>query len=187
MVEAERFTRGALGLASGLYLTSSRGGQTSDELWRSDVLTGLEAYLTAGAAPERITLAAWYPHPIYSTPDETDPSLNPNGSTMLGTFLLGDEIITTHGFTNQTDAIEVSVIADVTTEVEMDFSGSASGDLTLRWEALPGQSVSLYKTTDLTLGWTPVSEGIAYPLDYYEDSGVLTNGASAVFYKLELD
>ena len=142
---------------------------------------------SGGARPERITLAAWYPHPIYSTPDETDSALNPNGSTMLGTFLLGDEIISTHGFTNQADTIEVSVIADVTTEVEMDFSGSASGDLTLRWEALTGQSYSLYKTTDLTLGWTPVSEGIAYPLDYYEDSGVLTNGASAVFYKLELD
>lgn len=103
MVEAEHFARFALGWKSGLYLTSSRGGQTSDELWRSDVISGLDQYLVAGAAPERITLAAWYPHPVYTAPDETDPALNSNGSTMLGTFLLMDEKLAEHGYVDAPD------------------------------------------------------------------------------------
>jgi hypothetical protein len=53
MVEAEQFVRNTLGWKSGLYLTSSRGGQTSDELWRSDVISGLDQYLAGGAAPDR--------------------------------------------------------------------------------------------------------------------------------------
>lgn len=93
MVEVERFVRNEIGCRPGLFLTSSDGGKASDEAFRSDVVEGLDAYLAAGGGARHACLSAWFPYPVYSTPDEVDSSVNTNGATMLGTFLLADGII----------------------------------------------------------------------------------------------
>ncbi|VGO14038.1 hypothetical protein PDESU_02595 [Pontiella desulfatans] len=180
MVEAEHFARFALGWKSGLYLTSSRGGQTSDELWRSDVIFGLDQYLVAGAAPERITLAAWYPHPVYTAPDETDPALNPNGSTMLGTFLLMDEKLSEHGFVGSPESVSVSVDSDQPLKLVADFEAAKP---VFQWDALTGREYNLYAATNLLSGFELVRGGMSYPQNSYTNETVMTN--RTVFYKLE--
>ena len=180
MVEAERFTRFALGWKSGLYLTSSRGGQTSDELWRSDVISGLDQYLASGAAPERITLAAWYPHPVYTAPDETDPVLNPNGSTMLGTFLLMDENLADYGFVDPSASVSLAVDSDHPLKMIADFKADKP---VFQWDALTGREYNLYATTNLFSGFELVRGGMSYPQNSYTNETAMTN--RSVFYKLE--
>jgi hypothetical protein len=96
MVEAERYIEEVIGCRAILMLTSQRGGQASADQWRSDVLAGLQDYLKAGGSPYQVYLNAWYPEPVWSTPDEPDPALNPNGATKLGTFRLVDEMLRAH-------------------------------------------------------------------------------------------
>jgi hypothetical protein len=96
MVEAERYIEEVIGCQAILMLTSQRGGQASADQWRSDVLAGLQDYLKAGGSPYQVYLNAWYPEPVWSTPDEPDPALNPNGATKLGTFRLVDEMLRAH-------------------------------------------------------------------------------------------
>ena len=180
MVDAEHFVRFALGWKSGLYLTSSRGGQTSDELWRSDVISGLDQYLAAGAAPERITLAAWYPHPVYTAPDEPDDSLNPNGATMLGTFLLMDEKLVEYGFVGSPESISISVDSDQPFEMFADFSAASP---VIQWDVLTGRQYNLYSTTNLLDGFTLLQGGMSYPQNNYADEAAITN--KSIFYKLE--
>jgi hypothetical protein len=179
MIDAERFARHALGCKSGLFLTSSRGGDASDELWRSDVISGLDQYLASGAAPERITLAAWYPHPVYTAPDETDPTLNPNGSTMLGTFLLMDEKVDEFGFFQPRESVTVSIGSGQQPKLTADFSNFA-----LYWDALTGREYNLYITTNLCSGFELLNGGMSYPQNSYTNEAAMTN--RVVFYKLEV-
>ncbi len=184
MVVAECFVRTVLGCRAGLYLTSSRGGQTSDELFRSDVISGLDQYLTGGGAPDRITLAAWYEHPVYSAPDETDSTVNTNGSTMLGTFLLLEEEIKEHGFADSPDAATVSVDSDSPLKITATGSSSAADGVVIRWDALTGREYSLYSTTNLCSPFRLEEDEMVYPQNCCTNFGIKTN--SSVFYKLEV-
>lgn len=100
MVEVERYIEQVIGCPAILMLTSRRGGHESADLWRSDVLDGLQGYLDAGGSPHHVYLNAWYPYPEWSAPDEPDPAINPNGVTMLGTFRLVDGILRAHEANN---------------------------------------------------------------------------------------
>jgi hypothetical protein len=179
IVDAERFARHALGCKSGLFLTSSRGGEASDELWRSDVISGLDQYLLNGAAPERITLSAWTPYPVYTAPDEPDPAVNINGSTMLGTFVLMDGRLTEYGFSTIPMSVSISVDSDAPF---VDFSVDATAAV-IRWDTLTGYEYNLYSTTSLPEGFQLMQGGMGYPQNSYVDASQITN--KVVFYKLE--
>lgn len=179
MIDAERFARHALGCKSGLFLTSSRGGNDSDELWRSDVISGLDQHIFNGAAPERITLAAWYPHPVYTAPDETDPLLNPNGSTMLGTLILMEEKVRETGFTALPDSSLITVKSD---NPQVDFYINSS-EVLIQWDSLTGREYNLYSTTNLLEGFLLMKGGMSYPQGSFSDSSISTNKNR--FYKLD--
>ncbi|MGZ0708748.1 hypothetical protein ACWPKO_10465 [Coraliomargarita sp. W4R53] len=182
MVDAERFARFALGWKTGLYLTSARGGMNSDELWRADVLNGLDDFLTAGAAPETITLAAWYTYPSYSTPDEPDPDLNPNGATMAGTFLLVDEKLAEFEFIDSPQSMSLSVDSDQPLKLVADFSTPTHP--VFQWTALTGREYNLYISTNLVEGFTLLEGGMVYPQSSWMKELSIPN--SSAFFKLEV-
>lgn len=97
MIDAEQYVRDTLQCSPGLFHSSARGGKTSNELYRSDVINGLNEYLAAGGNPSHIVLSSWHPYPAYSIPDTINAEENPNGATMLGTFCLMNEIISNYG------------------------------------------------------------------------------------------
>jgi len=181
MVDAEHFVRHAMDWKAGLYLTSQRGGTTSDELWRSDVISGLEQYLASGAAPERITLAAWYPHPVYTAPDEPDDSINPNGATMLGTFRLMDGKLDKYGFIAPPEPMSISVDSDQPLKLVADFSTPTYP--LFQWTALTGREYNLYISTNLAEGFTLLEGGMVYPQSSWMKELTITN--SSAFFKLE--
>lgn len=59
------------GIRFGVIYNSDVGGSTSDQLFHQSSLAGLDAFLSAGGAPDDFIVQSWYPHPIAMVPEST--------------------------------------------------------------------------------------------------------------------
>lgn len=58
------------GLEFNMIINSEVGGQTSAEAFHRETLRYLDRYLNSGAAPTRLYIQSWYPHPEAVVPDD---------------------------------------------------------------------------------------------------------------------
>jgi hypothetical protein len=64
----EDFARGR-GLKFNLIANSEAGGKESDELFYTNTLKMIDAYLKAGGRPHRWFIQSWYEHPVEVVPE----------------------------------------------------------------------------------------------------------------------
>ena len=185
MVEMDQFIRMTLGCKSGLFLVSARGGNTSDSLYRSDVISGLAHYLTSGARPDRITLASWHPYPAFSAPDEPDSVINTNGATMLGTFRLMDRTLRDYDVLPPSKgAASVSVDSTAPLAITSFLPAPVGSGFVIQWNALTGREYQILSTTNLLFPFVPLKSYMVYPQCSYTDDRVVTN--ATIFYKVQV-
>ena len=77
LVAAQRYVTNTLQTRCGVFITHAAGGRTSAAAFRSGLLSELSRALRQGLRADRFVLAAWYPHPRLSAPDDIRPDADP--------------------------------------------------------------------------------------------------------------
>ncbi|MBM4025809.1 MAG: alpha/beta hydrolase, partial [Planctomycetes bacterium] len=80
----EDFAR-AQRLQFNLIVNSERGGHKSDEVFYTDTMKMVEAYLQAGGRPTRWFVQSWYSHPTQIVPESVPHSLTALTKAVIGT------------------------------------------------------------------------------------------------------